>query len=210
MIAELNIYATISRILERDGASFTVTDLPEPPIKFMSRIILPSEEFPTVDGSPRDFPPYTLQWRQGLLGVGDLQIQAGFRVTLTRPTNPRQYDNRVYEFLNMPRLTRIGGVNTGLQAQIAPVGMLYPYHGVLREQDDTEVREIDVAMWSLTESHLDTGQYEDFTGEAPVDADGEIRSNRSIWIGTDRYMILSARLDTVGPRVLFEARRSNA
>lgn len=206
MIPDLNIYSTVIRSLAVDGRSVVVTD--ELGERFMSHL-QPPRTSRTDDGSPRDGAPYVLMWKAGLLGPQEVP-QAGWRVSLTRPTSRRTYENLVYELLGDPREIRNGANSMAIQAEVAPVADLYPYTATLKEQGGDTVAVVNVALWSEREDHADTGTYEEFKGEAPVDQASAIKQNRKLDIDGEIYRITSSIVDLEGPRVKFNARRSNS
>ena len=205
MIPDLNIKATVTRTLTLEDRQFSVTD--EAAGSFMV-MLMPPRRSRSSDSSPRDGDPYIMRWRNGLLGP-IVTPQAGFRCSLNR-VHGRAYENETYEFLSDPREFRVGPVTHGIEAEVAPVGELYPYAGTLREQNGTSVSLVSVALWSDREDHADTGTYERFSGESPVEFAEAFGNNRWIDIGDKRYRVTSSITDFEGPRVKFEARRSNA
>lgn len=205
MIRDLNIRAVVTRILTLEDRAFTVED---GQFGGFTVSLMPPTRFPTQDGSPRDGDPHVLHWQAGLLGPVVVP-QAGWRVGLERPVG-RSYENLTYELLSDPSEVRLGPSTDAVQAPVMTVPVLYPYSGVLKEQDGTEVGAIGVALWSDREDHADTGTYERFSGEAPVEFAPELSNNRWIDLGGQRYRITSSIVDLEGPRVKFEARRANA
>lgn len=207
MIPDLNIFARTTRSLTVVDRGFDVEDDFEAP-SFMAALEVPTTARIT-DGSPREGSTYILRWRSGLLGPQNIP-QAGWRISLTRPTSRRTYENMVYELLGDPREIRNGANSTGMQAAAMPVGVLYPYTAILKAQDGTTlVEELPVALWSEREDHRDTGTYEEFSGEAPVEHGGAIKQNTKLDIGGEIYRITSSIIDLEGPRVKFDARRAN-
>lgn len=207
VIRDLNIFAVVIRSLEFEEREFTVVD--ENGVSFMCSLDPPRISRPT-DGSPRDRQPYVMRWRAGLLGPGSGHPEAGWRVSLTRPLSTRPYETDVYELLSDPQEARTGAMAMGVQADVAPVNSLYPYEAELQEQDGTAVQDIRVALWSEREDHQNTGTYESFSGEAPVEFANMLGTNRRLDIGGKRYRITSSIVDFEGPRVKFDARRANA
>lgn len=206
MIPDLNIFSHITRSLTVDGRGYIITD--EDLGLFMASLQVPTSAR-TDDGSPRDGSPYILRWRAGVLGPQAVP-QAGWRVSLSRPTSQRTYENMIYELLGDPREIRNGANSTGMQASVLPVGVLYPYVAVLKAQDGTTVvNELNIALWSEREDHTDTGTYEEFAGEAPVDYASTIRQNHKFDLDGEIYRITSSIVDFEGPRVKFNARRAN-
>lgn len=210
MIPDLNIRVLVTRTVELDTRTFTVVDNPSANHSFMGSLE-PPRFAKEDDGSPRDLTPYVLRWRTGILGP-PMSLEAGWRVSLKRSvlSTMRPYENEEHELLEDPREFRVGPVTYGLQVRIAPVSALYPYDGLLQEQDGTVVSEISMALWSEREEHQDTGTYEDFSGEAPVEFADELGTNRRIVTDGQIYRVTSSILDLEGPRVKFEARRANA
>lgn len=206
MIPDLNIRATVSRTLTLADREYEVTD--ELAGSFMVSLS-PPERSRSEDSSPRDGDPYILRWRAGALGPIVIP-QAGFRCVLEREVFGRSYENTTHEIVTAPREFRMGPQTHGIMAESLPVGELYPYTGMLKEQDGTAVNPIIFALWSLREDHADTGTYERFSGEAPVEFAGALGDNRWIDLGGKRYRLTSSITDFEGPRVKFEARRSNA
>lgn len=204
MIPDLNIRATVVRTLALAGRNYEITD--ETAGSFMVSVMPPLRSR-SEDSSPRDGDPYIMRWQSGPLGP-IVVPQAGFRCSLSRPSG-RGYENVIHEVLSDPREFRVGPSTQGIMAETLPVGDLYPYTGVLKEQDGEVVDPIIFALWSVREDHADTGTYERFNGEAPVEFAEALGDNRWIDLG-GRYRITSSITDLEGPRVKFEARRANA
>lgn len=204
MIPDLNIQATVTRILTLEDGTFTIDDG-----VYGSHMVslMPPTRRLANDGSPRDGDPYTIRWRGGSLGPL-VPPFAGWRLTLSRPVG-RTYENLSYELLTDPSEVRVGPFTDGMQAPALPVSDLYPYEGELKSQGGTTIQVINVALWSVREDHQDTGTYENFNGEAPVEFATMLGDNKRIDIGGQRYRITSSIVDFKGPRVKFEARRSN-
>jgi hypothetical protein len=207
MIPDLNIFSSVSRSLVVAGRTVVVMD-DFSGGRFMSHL-QPPVRSRTSDGSPRDEAPYMLRWRVGLLGPQEVP-QAGWRVSLTRPTSRRTYENAIYELLGDPREIRNGANSTGMQAEVAMVADLYPYAATLKEQGGATVSSIIVSLWSEREDHASTGTYEEFSGEAPAEYSSSVKVNRKLDIDGEIYRITSSILDLEGPRVKFTARRANA
>ncbi len=206
MIQDLNILAVVERSLELEGRTFTVVDVPGWPFACSLQPPRVSRE---DDGSPRDRDHYIMRFRKPPFGPGT--AKAGCRVSLESPLLwGRPYENVTHELVSDPREVRVGPLGTVMQAECLPVGELYPYEGTLKEQNGTEVGSIVVALWSDREGHQDTGTYEEFRGEAPVEFADELGNNRWIDLDGERYRITASILDLEGPRVKFDARRANA
>lgn len=205
MIRDLNAFATVVRtVVVAEDRSVVVTPVTAP--KFMVGVSVPSR-FSSNDSSPRERDPYILRWRGGILGPSS--IKAGYRIQVSNPLAP-SYTNGIMELLADPREIRAGNSIVGVEVPALLVTELYPYEGTLKEQDATEVGPVGVALWSNREDHENTGTYESFSGEAPIEFHLELGNNRRLDLGGERYRLTSSITDFEGPRVKFEAIRANA
>ena len=208
MIRDLNIFAQVTRqVVVAPDRTFAVVD--SNGVTFMVGMSTPSR-YSSSDASPRELDPFILRWRSGLLGLGN-QPRAGWRFHLTNPINPSDHTHDVtFELLSDPQEIKFGNSPWGTEVPAQVVTTLYPYEATLKEQDGTAVSPVGVALWSNREDHENTGTYESFSGEAPIEFHSELGDNRRLDIGGERYRLTSSIVDVEGPRVKFEAIRSNA
>ncbi len=210
MIRDLNIFAKVTRsVIVATDRTFAVVD--SDGAEFMVNVSRPSQHSGS-DGSPRELDPFLIRWSGGVMGLSSQGPKAGYRLYLTNPLHPGDYMTHdvTYELLADPQEIRFGNNPWGAEVPAHLVPILYPYQATLKEQDGTEVSPVEVALWSNREDHQNTGTYESFSGEAPIEFHSELGDNRRLDIGGDRYRITSSIVDVEGPRVKFEAIRSNA
>lgn len=198
MIDHLNKNARVTR---RVGVSaqrvVTVVDVPE--TTFRAALTHPADTVTRVDDSPRENPPYTIQWRNGILGPSS-NPQAGARLAI---------DAATYEVLAGPLTLYHGSRVVGYEVPVMPVSLLYPYESSMVQQDGAVVVPLlSFALWMAGDEHVNRGEYLNLDGEAPPEYASAFSRNRALIVDGDRYMITSSWVDATGPRVRFTARLS--
>lgn len=193
-----NRRANIERVVSVDQTRTLIIDDAVSGV-FYLELTRPSST-PTGDGDPRDYPTFTLRWNGGLLAPPVALAHAGSRVEVLEA---------VYELLSAPRELTAGTRVVAFEVEAQRVDVLYPYVGQLVEQKgDVVLDAIRWTLWSPTERHEGTGDYEDFSAAAPADLRDEIHRNRRIKMGGDTYHILTASVALDEARVVFNVRRA--
>lgn len=154
------------------------------------------------DGSPRARPALTLRWVVGFRAPSGALLRAGERVKVGLGT---------YELLTAPRPVRAGRRATAAEASVQDIGVLWPFEADVTKQDGTLLASnLLLAVWGGRDSNRPEGTYEDREGDAPIDA-AEVLSGQNVMITLNdgqKLRVISAVVDTVGPRVLLNLRRA--
>lgn len=165
------------------------------------------------DTSPRSQTPYKAYFLGNLLGRPD-QILAGSRMVMSRITgeNLLWESGVLYEAILDARPVRVGGRNvTGWELKLFPFKDLYPFEDVeIIDSNGDVIGTTNLAKWTSEEREEDQGTYEDFDGEAPIEAASFFETQNAKFVIDGRtYRVRTAVVDLNKPRVRFRARRSN-
>jgi len=194
-----NLRATLARTVTTANGQVTVDNEPDYPPFWIS--IIPPDG-PAASGEPpRSAPTAMLRHASGLTGPR-LDLRAGFRLdVLSRGT---------YEVLDNGVEITTGARVVGKQYACLPLDFLYPLDGILSDMDGNPISDIDIAIWSATESHdVAAGEYEDYEGEAPIEFAADLQRNIDVMVGTTRYRIIAAERDIDVPRVRLRFRKAD-
>ena len=151
------------------------------------------------DGSPRSTVARNLVWvapGAPVLGPGD-RISDG---------------SEVYEVLTPPVGRRAGLSVLVNEYEAAPVGSIYPLLATLSDLGGVEVEEdMPVAIWEGSMSSASHGEYDDLSGEAPVEFYNALRIvNRELVVGSRPFRITSTILHTEAGHVKLRLRSPDA
>src|SRR4051794_5768749 len=145
--------------------------------------LTPPSAAATPGESPRQSPPAMLRYASGL--TGPLRVlRAGSRVSLL--------SRGTYELLDSGVAITTGSRTVGMQYACLPIKFLYPLQGIISDMDGNTIGNIELAIWTATESHdVSAGEFEDYEGEAPIEYAGSLMRNIDIMIGTTRYRVIA-------------------
>jgi hypothetical protein len=151
------------------------------------------------DGSPRSTVARNLVWvapAGPLLGPGD-RIQHG---------------PDVYEVLTPPVGRRAGLQVLVNEYEAAPVGSIYPLLATLSDLGGVEVEtDMPVAIWEGSIAPASHGEYDDLSGEAPVEFYNSLRIvNRELVVGSRPFRITSTILHGEAGHVKLRLRSPDA
>jgi hypothetical protein len=176
---------TLTREVDMVGGKPVVTENPVMPA-FYSSLSEPSAA--AVPGeSPRQAATAMLRHASGL--TGPLRVlRAGSRVSLL--------SRGTYELLDSGVSITTGARTVGMQYACLPIKFLYPLQGIISDMDGNPIGNIELAIWTATESHdVSAGEFEDYEGEAPIEYAGSLMRNIDIMIGTTRYRVIASETD---------------
>lgn len=148
-----------------------------------------STSISTVDGSPRTIEPSSVLWWKP-----PVELHATDRVVLFE-------DGGEWELLSEPRAMRAGPTTYGWQADVLPLGLIYPRVGRLErlggQQESDPLIPCSVWRTSTADRRTGRGAYEDMSGEAPSDYFEQLRTpNARLRIGDSLYRITAATMNS--------------
>lgn len=134
------------------------------------------------------------------------------------PSNPLgagcrlSINGRQFELLTAPRDYRVAFTGDMYEVPILPVDVLYPYQGDLHVAGaDGDLVEADVrfSFFSADESAGDTGIYQDFRAEAPIEYRSQLKVNHELR-AEDTLKIVNRDVDRAGMFVDLAVRKTGA
>jgi hypothetical protein len=200
MIFQYTGPSQISRRVVEELGVYTVTDEVEGP--FPSQLVVPNADEAVLDSaSPRDAAPWKLRWRGGFQAPSGASPVPGDRIL---------YRGTEYEVTSPPRHIHEGKTMIeSYEVKCQPVFDLYPLEGTLQEMDGTLVgAHILFSLFRGAETHSDTGSYEEYSAEAPLEWQAGITMNRQIARGLFVYKIVAPEVNPQGRYIRMNLRRS--
>jgi hypothetical protein len=192
-----NLPLTLSRRVTISAAR--VVTVTSTTVAFMGRVFPARSEDPsTADSAPREALPARVLWYQpgqmvGTINAGDRILDGGVE----------------HEMITSTRGKRAGLHVLVNECACLPVASLYPLTGSLTNQAGTVVQAaLPFAVWGASESHGETGDYEELAGECPPEFASVVKRNTQIHAGGVAYRILTASLELMVPRVVFRCRKT--
>lgn len=213
MIRDMNVMATLISKVTAKVPAYEAEEVDE---RFLCKLDPPTNHPLSFDDtSPRSQTPYLAYFRAGLIGRSD-QILAGSRLTMTRVWRVGDdllwESGKTFEAVLDARAVRVGGRNvSGWELKLMPYDELYPFTDVDIIGPDGEVLgTTNLSKWTSEETEEDHGTYEDFDGEAPIEAAPWFETQNAKFVIDGRtYRVRTAVVDLQKPRVRFRARRAN-
>jgi hypothetical protein len=167
-----------------------------------AEFVTPTDEQPTDSDSPRGaVPPTLIRYAHGFKSLaGDAPLSAGARV--------ERRGGGEYELLASSRHVLRGTLLEGYEAPALPLDVIYPASATVQALGGAVVaNSVPIAVWGGTDRREDAGQYEDLSGEAPVEYAVDLVTNHHLLVGGRKLRIIESVIDYVGPRVKLELRR---
>jgi len=185
------------RVTVNADGTFSPVDLSNEP-EFRLELRSPTRPVLRDLESPRDLRAYDVRYRSGYIGPSGGPLTPGSRLTI---------DGTPWETLDRAHELLLGRRVEGYAQRIQPLRTLYPFDGEVQELDTTtNVRAIILSLWSSSDTHNTTGEYESRNGEVPIEHLDILELNRFIKVGPKLWKITSVAPDAEYPHVAVTVR----
>lgn len=157
----------------------------------------PKDADGNTEGPPRTMVPWKLFWEssQTLSAAGRVQLQS---------------TGETFELTSRIRTIKVAETVMGYEAELMKLEELYPRRATLKESNDTQVATaMRCAIYQPSESTESRGDYENYSGEAPIEHEAQLQvKNRKLVLGSRVFRIVSAVANYELPHVSLELRRT--
>lgn len=188
------------RVTVEDDGVATVTPVVDPAL-FDAELTPPRlRSSPPRPGSPQSIGVFTLRYWKSPVSFYAASLQAGDRF---------EAKGNEWEVLKDAEDILVG-MRAGIQmTQALPLTILYPFQAKLEEMNEVEVDpDVRVAIWEPAETHQDTGTYHNYRGQVPIEFRNQVRNNRVLSIGDQKFKITTSEFDLVDRRVYVDLRKA--